>query len=180
MFLWLNSKHQNQHLSLWAALQQFMLLLSLWSSDVVPLHHLVDSPVQSQLRRVCLSCVSSVCSLRFVVHHDLAFPVEGVGHHAGQLSSSLHNQVPEAQVFTSELLQAFLMSQTWITAFVFVVLEPFQHFFYSLILSDGQVTCGGQKPLEQRETERNQTTLLWILHWNLGMTWKTRAHRKRQ
>lgn len=41
---------------------------------------------------------------RLVVHHNLAFPVEGVRHHVGQLSSSLHNQIPEAQVFTSELL----------------------------------------------------------------------------
>lgn len=54
-------------------------------------------------------------SHRLVLHHDLAFPVEGVRHHTRQLSSSLHNQIPEAQIFTTKLLQALLMSQTGIT-----------------------------------------------------------------
>lgn len=53
-------------------------------------------------------------SPRLVLHHDLAFPVEGVRHHTRQLSSSLHNQIPEAQIFTTKLLQALLMSQTGI------------------------------------------------------------------
>lgn len=98
---------------------------------------------------VSLSCFPSLCSPRLVVHHDLAFPVEGVRHHAGQLSSSLHNQIPEAQVFTSELLQTVLMSQTWITLFCSFVLHwalCFQHFFYSLILSDG-----ARRPVEEKE-----------------------------
>lgn len=53
-------------------------------------------------------------SPRLVLHHDLAFPVEGVRHHTRQLSSSLHNQIPEAQIFATKLLQALLMSQTGI------------------------------------------------------------------
>lgn len=54
--------------------------------------------------------VSRACFPRLVLHHDLAFPVEGVRHHTGQLSSSLHNQIPEAQVFTAKLLQTVLVS----------------------------------------------------------------------
>lgn len=111
-------------------------------------------------KHVSLSCFPSVCSPRLVVHHDLAFPVEGVRHHAGQLSSSLHNQIPEAQVFTSELLQAVLVSQTWITLFCSFVLHwalRFQHFFYSLNLSDGQDDLWRKSnTLEKWEVRRNE------------------------
>lgn len=91
-----------------------------------------------------LNILLRVCFLRLVVHHDLAFPVEGVCHHAGQLSSSLHHQIPEAQVFTTELLQTILVSRTWpICAVVLCFFElSSSALLYSLIPGDGQVTCG--------------------------------------
>ncbi|KAA8586212.1 hypothetical protein FQN60_007781, partial [Etheostoma spectabile] len=56
-----------------------------------------------------LMVVAEFFSLGLVVHHNLAFPVEGVRHHVGQLSSSLHNQIPKTQVFPTKLLQTILM-----------------------------------------------------------------------
>lgn len=50
---------------------------------------------------VCL-CVRVRC----VLHHHAVVPVEGDGHHAGELSASLHPQVPEETLLTAQLLQA--------------------------------------------------------------------------
>lgn len=95
-----------------------------------------------------------------VVHHDLAFLVEGVRHHAGQLSSSLHNQIPETQVFTTELLQTILMSQTRITCVCFVVLcfselSIFSTFFTHWSSVTDRRPVEVKEPLEQSKMERN-------------------------
>lgn len=88
---------------------------------------------------------SPVRSLRLVVHHHLAFPVEGVRHHVGQLSSSLHNQIPEAQVFASELLQTILLTRSRIDVLYVCAaasdLPSALPLIYPLVFSDGQVTC---------------------------------------
>lgn len=64
-----------------------------------------------------LLCLSSSSSSRPGLHHHLAVPVEGFLHHPGQLSSTLHHQIPEAKILSTELLQALLLSLTWMDLF---------------------------------------------------------------
>lgn len=136
----------------------------LWSTDVdsciTRLTSILLCHNKTTLRGVYLSCFRSVCSPRLVLHHDLAFPVEGVRHHFGQLSSSLHNQIPEAQVFTSELLQTIVVSQTWITRVCFVVscffeLSIFCTFFTHWSSVTDRWPVEVEEPLEQWEMEKN-------------------------
>lgn len=46
---------------------------------------------------------------RCCLYHDCDLPVESVSNHCCKLSSTLHPQVLEAQVFSSKLLQAYLV-----------------------------------------------------------------------
>lgn len=89
------SLHQKQHLNEWKA---FSLVIVLCSSHLI------------------------ICSHRSVIHHDMAFPVESLRRHTGQLSSSLHHQVLEAQVFPSKLLQTLILIQIQIPQVCFVLL----------------------------------------------------------
>lgn len=72
---------------------------------------------------LCSSPHLIICSHRSVVHPDLAFPVESLRCHTGQLSSSLRHQILEAQVFPSKLLQTLIMIQIQIAQVCFVLLR---------------------------------------------------------
>lgn len=124
-----------------------MLLIPLWShfSFCEWLQHIKTSSSSASSRSTDAVFSPPVRSLRLVVHHHLAFPVEGVRHHAGQLSSSLHNQIPEAQVFTAELLQTVLLIRRRVDVLYVCAaasdLPSALPLIYPLVLSDGQVTC---------------------------------------
>lgn len=46
---------------------------------------------------------------RCCLYHNCDLPVESVSNHCCKLSSTLHSQVLEAQIFSSKLLQAYLV-----------------------------------------------------------------------
>lgn len=106
----------------------------------------------------------SSSSLRLVIHHDLAFPVESLRRYFGQLSSTLHHQVPEAEVFPPKLLQTLLLMQhgsRWVCASLSAL-------FTGLLLSN-TLTEGGPTGVEQSPNQRhindlrrkNSTTKDW-------------------
>lgn len=52
---------------------------------------------------------------RSFIYHNTGVLVEGVRHHAGQLSAALHHQIPEAEVLPSQLFQTFLLNFPYVT-----------------------------------------------------------------
>ena len=68
--------------------------------------HILFVPLFGQISNLCLFFIYP----RPGLHHDTSLPLEGVSDHRRQLSPSLYHQIPEAQVLTTQLLQAVLMS----------------------------------------------------------------------
>lgn len=52
---------------------------------------------------------SLFCFCRCCLYHNCDLPVESVSNHCCKLSSTLHSQVLEAQIFSSKLLKAYLV-----------------------------------------------------------------------
>lgn len=67
------------------------------------------------MMRVCVlqphSDLRLFVSTRCILHHHGIIPVEGDCHHAGELSASLHPQVPAQALLPTQLLQTDLLKE---------------------------------------------------------------------
>lgn len=118
-----SSLHQKQHLNEWKAFPLVTVL--------------------------CSSLHLMICSHRSVIHHDLAFPVESLHRHTGQLSSSLRHQILEAQVFPSKLLKTLILIKTQIAQVCLMFLWA----FYLKVLAFKTLNQSGHGRGAQETTE---------------------------